>query len=303
MAKNNIIKNILKRALYPHHLYRVIKLQRNRKRGNRHEDDAQLKLYAKILKGDFLHYGYFDNANIQAEDISLNMIYQAQKRYAEKLVELISDKHTPALDVGCGMGGLLKLLNENNINAIGLTPDNTQIKHITSTYPNKVLHCRFEDIKVDDYINHFGTVITSESLQYLQLDKALPIIDKIMKPGGTWVACDYFRLGKAHEKSGHNWESFNKLLTEHGFKMTKEENITPHILPTIAYIYMWATQIGMPVKEFLIEKIKVKNPGLYYMIEKSLPEIDGKLEKNINIINPTLFALEKKYVLMRIERV
>jgi len=303
MAKNNIIKNILKRALYPNHLYKVLKLQRNKKRGHRHENDAQLKLYGKVLKGDFLHYGYYDNPNTLPEDISLNIFYTAQKRYAEKLVELITDKTNLILDVGCGMGGLLKLMNERKLKAIGLTPDINQINHIKQTYPNEVLHCKFEDIDSDNYIAQFATVITSESLQYLDLKTALPIIDKIMKPGGKWIACDYFRLGQAHEKSGHDWESFNTLLAEHGFKMTSEENITPHILPTIAYIYMWATQIGLPVKDFIVDKIQVKNPGLYYIIEQSLPEIEGKIDKNINIINPTLFAKEKKYVLMGIERI
>ena len=194
----SILSNIVKRFLYPQHLFRVIQLQRNRKKKERVFDDAQLKLYARLLPGDFLHYGYFEDIDIRPEAISLNHIYQAQENYGWQLVDLISDTQNQVLDIGCGMGGLIHLLQQKNIPAIALTPDKNQVHHIRKKYSaTKVLDCRFEDITVADYEDFFGTVITSESLQYLQLDKAFPIIQKILKQGGKWVACDYFKT-KTH---------------------------------------------------------------------------------------------------------
>jgi cyclopropane fatty-acyl-phospholipid synthase-like methyltransferase len=186
--KKSIIKLVLKRFINPIHLARVIRLQRGRKKVKRVYDDAQLKLYHQLLPGDYLHYGYFDDANIHPLDISINMIYKAQHRYAEKLVELITDKQNPVLDIGCGMGGLLGLMNDQKLNAIGLTPDINQAKHIKSKYPNKLIESRFEDMNGKEYEKHFGTVITSESMQYLEMEKAMPLIDKILNPGGKWVA-------------------------------------------------------------------------------------------------------------------
>lgn len=302
-SKKNIVSTILKRFIYPHHLFQVIKLQRNRKRVARVFDDAQLKLYHQILPGDFLHYGYFDNKDIHPLDISINMIYKAQYRYGEKLVELITDKENQVLDIGCGMGGLLAILNKNNFNAIGLTPDINQAKHITEKYKNQLLQSKFEDIDSEKFLNNFGTVITSESLQYLDLEKSIPLIDKILKQGGKWVACDYFKIDKAGEKSGHNWLYFNEMLTKYGFKISFQEDITPHILPTIAYVHHWATQIGLPVKEFAINKIKTKAPGIYYAVSKALPIIDSKINKNIQTVDPIIFAQNKKYVLMVMERI
>ncbi len=299
----SIIKSIIKRLLLPQHLYQVIKLQRNRKKVERVQDDAQLKLYNKILPGDFLHYGYFANPNLEPMRMSLQDIFDAQLAYAHKLVALATDKQNIVLDVGCGMGGLLPLLNTAGFNTIALTPDNTQVTHIRNKYSNTVLHAKFEAIDATNYAQKIGTIITSESLQYLQLDKALPLIDKLLLPSGKWIACDYFRNGEAHEKSGHVLASFKQKLKEHNYHITYEEDITPHILPTIAYVHMWATQIGMPLMDFGIGKMQVKAPGFLYALQEALPTINAKIDKNIKTVDPTIFAAEKQYVLMVIEKV
>ena len=299
----SIASGIIKRLIYPHHLWRVIQLQRNRKKINRTYDDAQLKLYHQLLPGDFLHYGYFDDPAIKPQDISLNMLYNAQEKYGQNIVDLITDKENEVLDIGCGMGGLLRLMNKQGIKATALTPDRNQLHHIQQTYPNQILGIRFEDMETAPNKERFGTVITSESLQYLDQDISLPMIHSLLKPQGRWIACDYFRTGDAAEKSGHEWDSFVAKLAKYGLKISSQRDITPHILPTIAYVDMWASQIGMPIKDFIIGKLKVKNPGLLYALEGSLPMIDEKIAKNLKTINPTEFSSKKKYMLLVIEKV
>lgn len=292
----------IKRLLLPHHLFKVIQLQRKRKSKERVFEDPQLKLYHDILPGDFLHYGYFDHPEVHPLDMTINMIYQAQERYGEKLAELINDKTNPALDVGCGMGGLLKILNKKNIPAIGLTPDAHQVKHLKNSYPNKIIESKFEDVQPEAYLNFFGTIITSESLQYLDLPLSIAIINKILKTGGQWIACDYFRTGASGEKSGHNWAYFIRELQKGGFKISYQEDITANIIPTIAYVHHWASKIGLPLKDFLIGKFQIKAPGFYYAFSEALPEIEKKLNKNIATVDPVVFAQNKKYILMVIER-
>jgi cyclopropane fatty-acyl-phospholipid synthase-like methyltransferase len=301
--KKKIFPEILKRLLYPKHLFKVIQLQRNRKKVERVYDDAQLKLYHKIMPGDFLHYGFFKDINIKAIDISLGQVYKAQLEYAYQIIDLIKDFSNPVLDIGCGMGGLLRIMNERNLQAIGITPDINQIQYIRNTYPNQVIAARFEDMDTKGFVEHFGTVLTSESLQYLKLDDALPLIQKILKTGGQWISCDYFKLGEAGEKSGHNYKIFLEKLAAHGFKITMEKDITPNVLPMIDFVHLWATQVVLPLKEFGVGKLKVKAPGFYYAVENSLPEIDAKIQKNIDTINPELFKQHKQYLLMVIERV
>jgi 2-polyprenyl-3-methyl-5-hydroxy-6-metoxy-1,4-benzoquinol methylase len=278
----SIISAVLKKFINPVSLYTIIKLQRNRKKVDRVRDDAQLKLYSQILKGDFLHYGYFDDPDIKPEDISLNQIYKAQLRYAELLIEKLNGKGKEVLDIGCGMGGLLKLLAAKGYNPTALTPDNTQVHYISNKYPHIPMHhCKFEDLDGDTNAGKFDALVTSESLQYLQLDIALPLLHKISKPDAQWLACDYFRTGDKAEKSGHYWDAFLEKIKKYGWSLEYEQDITPNILPTIAFAYMWGSNIGMPLYDFGIEKLKLKAPGMYYAVEDALPIIKQKIDKNL----------------------
>lgn len=299
---NRPFRALAGRLLNPINWYRIYALQRNRKRQPRVYDDAQLKLYHRLLPGDHLHYGYFDDPAVKPEDISLNMIYEAQQRYAVLLADLVSTTDMPILDVGCGMGGLLGVLNRRGWKAIGLTPDKNQAYHIRSNYPNELLECKFEDMPVEGREGAFGTVITSESLQYLDLKRALPLINKVLAAGGRWIACDYFRSGAAAEKSGHYWDAFVRQLEEHGFELKQQRDITPHILPTIAYAHHWGAKILLPLIEFGEEKLKVKAPGWYYVVQDLLPGMHGKIDKNLATVDPVQFAAAKRYILMVIER-
>jgi cyclopropane fatty-acyl-phospholipid synthase-like methyltransferase len=295
---------VVGRFLGPWHLWQVIKLQRNRKRKPRVYDDAQLKLYGKILPGDFLHYGYFENPDISPDEISVKDIYRAQLQYAKELANLCTDTSKPILDIGCGMGGLLPVLETAGFKPEALTPDATQIQNIQKKYSHVPLHpCRFEDFEVEGKMHRYGTLVTSESLQYLNLEVSLPMFNQLLAPGGKWVACDYFRTGNDAEKSGHQWEPFKKALDEHGWKITYDRDITPNILPTIGFVHFWATQIGMPLKEFGIEKLQVKAPGIYYALSPIFPAIEASLQKNIATVDPALFGANKRYRLLVMERI
>jgi len=298
----NLFPALMLRLIHPLHMYRLWVLQRGRKGVNRVYDDPQLKLYHRLLPGDHLHYGYFDDPSISAVDMSLGMIYRAQERYANLLADLVVQTELPVLDVGCGMGGLLGVLNKRGLKAVGLTPDKNQAKHIKATYPNELLECRFEEMNSQGRAATFGSVITSESLQYLELKEAIPLVNKLLVPGGRWIACDYFREGAAVEKSGHYWDHFVKQLDEQGFQIVMQQDITPNILPTIAYAHHWTAKVMLPLVEFGEDKLKVKAPGWHYMLQEFLKGMYQKIDKNLATIDPEQFAAKKKYLLMVIER-
>ncbi len=291
---------VLKKLVLPQHLYKVIKHQRNKNNTSRVYDDAQLKLYSNIIPGDFLHYGYFEDVNITPQDISLNAIYKAQLKYAELILDKVTDKVSPVLDIGCGMGGLIKLMLDRGLKPSALTPDKNQVQYIRNKYADvTVFESKFEDMNPLE--NQYGTVITSESLQYLKLDIALPLLKKILKPGGKWVACDYFRIGEKAEKSGHYWEQFVAQVTKAGWKITYEQDITKNVLPTISYVYMWGNDIIKPVKDFAIGKLEKKQPGMHYVLQDVINMVNIKLDKNLEVVNPVTFAANKKYVLLVME--
>ena len=249
--RKSIPKRIIKRLIYPPNTWRLIRGSRNKKRRAAVRNNAQLQLYSELLPGDFLHYGYFEDPQRAPETISLQDIYDAQLRYAELLVDLIDKNTRTVLDAGCGMGGLLRLLRERNFEPVGLTPDQFQIDYLRDKYPDiSLVHAKFEEIDIAQYTNHFDTVIHSESLQYMNLDDAIAIVQKILKPGGRWIVADYFRESEAVEKSGFYWNQFQKKLNDGGFKLTHEQDITPNIRPTLGYIHMWGNNIGFPIVNF-----------------------------------------------------
>ena len=213
------------------------------------------------------------------------------------------DKDLPVLDVGCGMGGLINLLLQNGFLPVGLTPDRFQIQYLKEKYPNiSLIHSKFEKMDVESYKNYFGTVITSESLQYLNLDEAISTIRQVMTSAGRWIAADYFRVGDAFEKSGHNWELFERKLREGGFKIISQQDITPNVLPTLSYAYMWGERLVVPLFEFLTGKLQKKQPAIFFLLEEIIEALEVSMADHINVVDPQIFAQGKKYMLLVIEK-
>jgi cyclopropane fatty-acyl-phospholipid synthase-like methyltransferase len=298
-----LAKSVFRRALNPLHVARAAKRQWNRVPALRAHDDAQLKLYSQILPGDFLHYGYFDDPTRIPEEISLGEITRAQARYAELILEQVIDRDAPVLDIGCGMGGLSRMLLERGFDTVALTPNRTQAAHVRAALgAARMLECRLEDVPTGDHRQRFGTVITAESLQYLKLDQAVRVIEQVLKPGGRWVVCDYFRLEPAHEKSGHDWAQFVALVESRGWRLRVMNDITPNVLPTLRCIHMWASRLGLPLIEFVTHRLRRKQPALHYLLEEAMGLLTQAARDNFEAINPTTFARQKKYMLLVMEQ-
>jgi cyclopropane fatty-acyl-phospholipid synthase-like methyltransferase len=298
-----MFKPLLKKIFWPPHVWKAFTAKKNQKNFKRSAEDPQLKLYDQILKTGFLHYGYFDDPTKPAAEISFNDIRRAQIRYAELIIEQICNEKGTVLDVGCGMGGLIGLLLEKNLQPTGITPDRVQINYISKKYPQaKLIHAKFQKMPIDDYKHFFDTVIHSESLQYMGLDKAIKNVLAILKPGGRWIVVDYFRVDEAHEKSGHKWQEFTKKLEENDLEIIYKQDITANIKPTLGFIYMWGNEIGKPIFKFLTSKLEKKHPGKHYLVQEIIEKLSHKIDKNLDIVNPEVFIKDKNYILLSIER-
>jgi len=297
-----VAQNVLGRGLHPKHFLRYLKLSKKKQSNDRHEFDAQLKLYAQILPGDFLHYGYFDQPDVPPERISLHDIQQAQLRYAHLILRQLENRDNEVLDVGCGTGGLINLLIQNGFKVTGLTPDRFQIQYISEKYPPaQLIRAKFQNIDIDSYRKHFGTIINSESLQYIALDKAIAIVKQILKTDGRWIVADYFRTGQSMEKSGHLWDEFHTKIKAAGFNIFHEQEITQNIYPTLAYVHMWGEKLGLPLLEYLVGKFKQKHPRLHYIFNDVLLELHSYLDKKLDLVNPEIFIRDKKYMLITLQ--
>jgi cyclopropane fatty-acyl-phospholipid synthase-like methyltransferase len=263
--------------------------------------DLELYLYSKILKNDMLHYGYFEDTKIVPETISLQQLEDAQVLYAENIIQQIKDCTAPILDVGCGMGGLAKLMSDKELKVEVVTPNKNQIAHIKHKYSElKYYHTKFEKLESE---NTYGTIIHSESLQYINLDDAFQKVDKLIYSSGRWIITDYFRLHKdGINRSGHLLVDFKSKLAEYGWKIVYEQDITPNVLPTLSFINVYVDRFLYPVKHFAYEKLRYKNPLLFSMTADMQKSIDKKINKEMASIDVQKFIDEKKYMLFTLEK-
>ena len=297
-----IIRRILARSLLPHHVAGWMRRRWRHRRIPTSERNLQLGLYSRILPGDWLHYGYFDDPGTDPERLGLYDIEHAQTRYAEELATLIDRLGEPVLDAGCGMGGLLALLKDRGFEATGLTPDASQVEHIRRTQPGvPVLHCRFEDMPQDGRV--FGTVIHAESLQYMNPDRVFSVIQRVLAPGGLWIVADYFRVETGGDRSGWPWDDFRARIDAGGFRVVHSRDITAHVLPTLGFAHMLASRIGLPAFDFGAEKLAAKSPVAHYIAEDILAAIREAIQRNMAVANPAEFARRKRYMLMGLRRV
>ena len=266
--------------------------------------NAQLQLYSRMLPGDFLHYGYFDDPDTPAEEISFADLQRAQLRYAQKLIGRIGPPGLPVLDAGSGMGGMLGLLHSAGHDVTGLTPDRIQVDHIRRAYPDvPVLRCRFEETPVDRFKGYCGTVIHAESVQYMESEGVFAVLDKILVESGTWIVADYFRVGRSESnRSGWRLDSFRDRVRAHGFEITDEADITDHVLPTLAFARLLTDRIALPALDFAHGKLRAKYPGLHYVLEDVAERARDAAERSAEVLDPAVFAAHKRYMLMSLRR-
>lgn len=308
-----VVKQLLGRALLPGHALRRAKLRREHARTPTVEGNAQLLLYNRMLPGDFLHYGYFDDPTTPPETISFDGLFQAQLRYARKLVAAVGPPKpgSPVLDAGSGMGGMLAVLKEAGHETVGLTPDRYQVEHIRRAYPDvPVLRCRFEDLAVEEHAGRFGTVVHAESIQYMDPERVFGVVDRTLAPGGRWIVADYFRApaGPAEgdlagsDRSGWRLDAFREQADRAGYCVAQEEDMTPHVLPTLGFARLLAERIGLPVFDFAADKLQAKRPGAHYVLEPVANRTRGQLLRSMDALDPKRFSRRKRYLLMTMHR-
>ena len=298
-----VLKSMAGRLFLPRHWPDLFERMRKKELTSKAADDPALRLFGQLVPGGFLNYGYHENPALTAEKMCIDDIERAQVRFGERLVNLVTDREQPVLDCGCGLGGLTELLLRAGYKPTALTPNSTQVARVRANYPDvPVIQRRLEQIPLPEYQQAFGTVITSESFQYVTLAQGLEVLGKILRPGGRWILCDYFRSADAVGKSGHRWSEFSAAVQAAGWRTVLMEDITAHVLPTIDYVHMWGRRFGLPVEEFAAARLLRKRPVLHFLLEDVLAKAHERIQHHLEMVDPAVFARERKYITLVLER-
>lgn len=273
---------------------------RKRRAVHRADDDLELTLYSAIFGNDFLHYGYFAEPPSDPEKISLADVKQAMVAYADLIVGRVPDG-ARTIDLGCGMGGLIARLDARGIPVTGVTPDSNQIRHIATTWPHvPLVQAKVEDLEPSAF-GTFGRVINSESFQYVDIDRGMPVVRDLLDDDGRWIVTDYFRIAEGgRNTSGHKWDDFVAGLERYGLEIVEHLDITENVLPNLAYGHMLATRFALPLARFGTDRFFRRRPFLDYVLH---PLTAGKLDKvRLDTLDPETFRRHKRYLLLTIAK-
>jgi len=206
-----------------------------------------LILAQQLLGVDDLHYGLW------GEDLepSFANMAEAQQRYTDLLISTLPSSEggeTRILDIGCGTGHILGQLLDQGYLAEGVVPSRKLAdlarKRLTERpdKPARLFECTFEEFPVDQHIHHYDAALFSESFHCMPMSASLPILERIVKPGGLVVICDFFKTehhgdGGPGDRSfggGHAMRDFYVEMDKRAsFTLLRDEDITKGVSPSI----------------------------------------------------------------------
>ena len=223
-----------------------------------HSRELGLVLAQQLGNVEDLHYGLWD------PDLELKFgnLGVAQQRYSDML---LAELPAPAgqvrvLDVGCGTGHLISQMLRRGYFADGVIPARDLGALVRKRigegqgYQPVIHECKFEDFPVGDARGKYDVVLFSESFQYIKPADSLPLVQQLLKPGGTLVICDFFKTaahgdGGPGDKSfggGHPHKDYLETMSRFPFQLLKDEDITTRVSPNLQLLNEWLMNRARP---------------------------------------------------------
>jgi SAM-dependent methyltransferase len=154
------------------------------------------------------------------------------------------------LDIGCGTGHVLGQLLGRGYQVDGLVPAAHLAKLVRlqqARYPgqpSQLFECRFEDLPVAELAQQYDVALFSESFQYIPMTASFDLLQKILKPGGKIVICDFFKTehhgdggpGDGSFGGGHPMADFYRQLQASRFKLLRDEDISARVSPNLQLV-------------------------------------------------------------------
>ncbi|MCF8259376.1 MAG: methyltransferase domain-containing protein [Melioribacteraceae bacterium] len=261
------------------------------------QNDEELK----TAFNENVHWGYWidpSKAVATAEDYSI-----AQKNLTLELLKSADIKEGfRIIDVACGFGGTISLLNENysNLSIIGLNIDERQLqiarKNLKPKNGNKISFEKGDAINLPHEAEYFDLISTVEAIfHFRHRDLYFEEVKRVLKPGGQFIMTDFVSSESFPIKRYFVWKNqkrsyfgdfdlrftikmYKELAAKVGLKFSMERDITPNTLPTYFYLTRHAKEMT-DNDTFSIFQIKVlefisKRRWLnYYLMKFEKPSI------------------------------
>jgi len=146
--------------------------------------DNVLKLYSETIRSPYLHYGFWDDpSSVDLDKVTLQEIKDAQNRYIEHLASFFPEDVNSVLDVGCGIGGNAKYLQNHGYEIETLSPDDFQRSVIAKKFNGSIAfhHCKFEKFEPP---KAYDLILESESACYIKIDQGFEKARETLRDDG-----------------------------------------------------------------------------------------------------------------------
>jgi SAM-dependent methyltransferase len=235
-----------------------------------------LLLGKHLFKTEYLHYGYWtENIEIDVQNLA-----KAQDYYADFLSSNIPENVKSILDVGCGAGKLALQLLNNGYDIECVSPSKFLTRKTKEVTNGKVTVYEdyFENINPG---KKYDLILFSESYQYINLEKGLDKIIKLLNENGHLLICDFFKLneeGKNIIGGGHKINEFFDKIAKHPLKKIKDIDITKETAPTIDILNNFSIEVFAPSWNFILKYFENNYPFITKLLK-------WKFKKKIEKIN------------------
>ncbi|MBD3610335.1 MAG: class I SAM-dependent methyltransferase [Gammaproteobacteria bacterium] len=232
-----------------------------------------LVLGQQLLGIDDMHYGMWD----EDLEVKFSNMAVAQQRYTDML---LADMPDPAqgdvrvIDIGCGTGHIFGQLLDKDYKADGLVPAPGFAKLVNQKLearkdkPAHLFQIPFEQFPVAENSAEYDVALFSESFQYIPVEQSFPILEKIVKPGGVIIICDFFETenvgdGGPGDRSfggGHNWKKFQQQMADSPFEIISDTDITSKMSPNLDMVNNFLMNVLAPAGQTLGRYMRINYP-------------------------------------------
>jgi len=75
-----------------------------------------------------------------------------------------------------------------------------------------------------------------------------------------------------------------------------------NVLPSIAFAHMFGTRFGLPAAQFAADRLERKRPALSFLLQDVIGKLRANFQSQLDVVDPVIFAREKKYMTLVIEQ-
>ncbi|HSA55478.1 MAG TPA: methyltransferase domain-containing protein [Gemmatimonadaceae bacterium] len=237
-----------------------------------HTRELGLVLARQLGSVEDLHYGLWDNGL----ELTFGNLRRAQQRYSDHLIAQLppADGRVRILDIGCGTGHLMRQLLDRGYAVDGVIPARAlgalvrEKLRPCDAYQPRIFECRFEAFPADEHAGAYDVALFSESFQYIPMTASLPIVHRILKPGGMLLIADVFKSdahgdagpGDRSISGGHVLREFYERMRDTAFELLKDEDLTSRVSPNLDL-----------VNDFLMQRARPAALTLHRFLESNYP--------------------------------